>query len=156
MNNIKFWENKKVIAEIPPFPAELRIIKLLNDTKIEYFREVSFERLLSKKGFPLRFDFYFPKQNLLIEYDGYFHDNKNVTENDLIKNQFAIDNKIVLKRFDRSSWNDLEFQVWELIKDNKKHELRISKNGKLNNKPRSKKKKTKYVKLNGVVKKIKV
>ena len=120
---MKWYSNQKILDKIAPSVAELRIIKLLNEIKIEYFREVCFEGLISSKGFPLRFDFYIPRQNLLIEYDGYHHDSKIVTEIDLIKNDFALKNRIVLKRFNKSSWKDLEIRIWQLVHNGRKRSI---------------------------------
>jgi len=39
-----------------------------------YIRQMSFDNLVGVKGNPLSYDFYFPNQNLLIEYQGQFHD----------------------------------------------------------------------------------
>ena len=48
---------------------------ILNET---YFREKKFENLFQKKGFCLRYDFYIPSKNILIEYNGRQHyDYKN-------------------------------------------------------------------------------
>lgn len=43
---------------------------ILNKT---YFKEKKFENLFQKKGFCLRYDFYIPSKNLLVEYNGIQH-----------------------------------------------------------------------------------
>ena len=40
-------------------------------------REVTFDDLLSPKGYPLRIDFYIPSMNLFVEADGYQHNDPN-------------------------------------------------------------------------------
>lgn len=83
-----------------------RIIRhVLNDLKIEYIREYSID-ILGKK---LRFDFYIESLNLLIEYDGIQHfqsveffggddEFKRIQIRDNMKNEWAIDNDILLIR----------------------------------------------------------
>lgn len=51
-----------------------RIKKFLEENTIEYLTEYKIDNLVSPfSGEPLRFDFYLPKQNLYIEYDGEQH-----------------------------------------------------------------------------------
>lgn len=54
--------------------GELAIIKILEEFNIDYINEYSFKDL-KKEGSskPLRFDFYLPKYNVCIEYDGRHH-----------------------------------------------------------------------------------
>jgi hypothetical protein len=68
-------------------------------------REKTFESCLSKKGHNLRFDFYIPEYNILIEADGVQHNdeknpffNENNIENDNIKDTWCIKNNIKLIR----------------------------------------------------------
>jgi len=87
--------------------GENNILKYLTDNNIEFEREKMFENCRNKRK--LRFDFYIPSNNLLIEFDGkqhfepierfggqkYFEETK---ENDNIKNEFCIENNINLCR----------------------------------------------------------
>lgn len=67
---------------------------------IIYKREVTFRNCFNPKtGKLLRFDFYIPSLNVLIEYDGKgFHDNISVLNRDYLKTQFAKDYNIKLFR----------------------------------------------------------
>ena len=49
------------------------IAKILFDLNIDFIEQYSFNNLRSPKGVLLRFDFYLPKENVLIEYDGIQH-----------------------------------------------------------------------------------
>lgn len=54
--------------------GEARIMKWLNDCKIKYVYEKKFDDLIGLGGSLLSYDFYLPNHNLLIEYQGEFHD----------------------------------------------------------------------------------
>jgi predicted Zn-ribbon and HTH transcriptional regulator len=54
--------------------GEQRIIDWLNKNNIEYIYEKTFEELLGINNGLLSYDFYLPKYNLLIEYQGNYHD----------------------------------------------------------------------------------
>lgn len=53
--------------------GEKRVARFLDSYNINYIREFKFNDCLSELGNPLRFDFYLPTFNLLIEYDGIQH-----------------------------------------------------------------------------------
>ena len=88
--------------------GEYNITQYLKDNKINYVREHKFEDCLSEKNHPLRFDFFLPDYNLLIEFQGKHHYEpvnkgwraKKVTaatkKRDIIKSNYAKDNKIAL------------------------------------------------------------
>ena len=86
-------------------PVKL-IYKVLNDNKIYFNTERSFDDLINKKH--LHFDINIPDMNLLIEYDGEFHFVNyfsngeryltNQQDNDYIKNKYCYDNSISLIR----------------------------------------------------------
>lgn len=84
--------------------GELKIRKLLDEYGIEYTQEKRFADCKDKK--PLPFDFYLPKSNLIIEFDGKHHytpvrgeENYQKTVNhDKIKNEYCIQNNIKLLR----------------------------------------------------------
>ncbi|MDD4804632.1 MAG: zinc-ribbon domain-containing protein [Candidatus Pacebacteria bacterium] len=72
--------------------GEKKISKYLKDRSIMSFSQYKFDDLLGVGGGYLSYDFYVPDNNLLIEYQGEFHDNsesvKNFqTEEDFIKQQ---------------------------------------------------------------------
>jgi hypothetical protein len=83
------------------------IIKYLEENNIEYIFQKKFENCIYKN--PLRFDFYLPKYNICIEYDGIQHFEpikffggeeifKNIKERDNIKNEYCLENNIKLIR----------------------------------------------------------
>lgn len=91
--------------------GEKVIAKILFDLNIDFIEQYSFNNLRSPKGVLLRFDFYLPKENVLIEYDGiqHFFPNKNFNNNnyedwqynrslDRMKDQYCQDNNISLIR----------------------------------------------------------
>jgi hypothetical protein len=53
--------------------GEVQLIKYFNDNNIKFECEKTFNDLRGLGGFPLRYDFYLDKYNLLIEYDGIVH-----------------------------------------------------------------------------------
>lgn len=90
------------------------ITKYLEDNNIEFETEKKFKSCKNKR--PLPFDFYLPKQNLLIEYDGEFHYQpifgedhlKYAQNNDNIKTQWCIDNDHKLLRIPYWELENLE------------------------------------------------
>jgi hypothetical protein len=98
--------------------GENEIIIFLNETKILFEKEKSFDKCLSLKGNKLRFDFWLPEYNTLIEFDGLHHfkpvnkyrraqKTHNSTKiNDEIKNSFCQENNINLIRI---SYKDIEY-----------------------------------------------
>jgi hypothetical protein len=86
--------------------GENKIKSILEKNKIEFHRNYKFDDCVRTKK--LRFDFYLPKLNLIIEYDGEHHYKENkyfgegnleyMKENDRIKNQYCIDKNIKLIR----------------------------------------------------------
>jgi hypothetical protein len=53
--------------------GEFAVGCFLELNNIEYTKEKTFPDLLSENGNPLRFDFYIPEKNLLIEFQGQHH-----------------------------------------------------------------------------------
>ncbi len=101
----RYYFNNKRVSK-----GEKQILLYLTKYNINYIKEKSFNNCLSPKGNKLRFDFYLPDYNLLIEFDGQHHykpvnkynrakrvHNQTVI-NDQIKNQFVLDNNINLLR----------------------------------------------------------
>ena len=90
--------------------GERKIIQFFNDNKIDYIYQKTFDNCRNPKtNYKLKFDFYIPSKNLLIEYDGeqhfsqgyiggnYFTTIKDLNElkyRDQIKQQFALKNNI--------------------------------------------------------------
>jgi len=98
MNKLKY----KSYSSIKPSFAEVQIIQQLKDRNIFYVREVYFYGCTNPKtGCELRFDFYIPNKNLIIEYDGKdFHEDNDVQYRDSVKNKFAKLNKIKVVRIE--------------------------------------------------------
>lgn len=90
--------------------GEAIIQKILQENSINYEKEKKFDDLKGKKGGALRYDFYLPDYNRLIEYDGEQHfgytgNGWNTAENyqqvlysDTIKNEYAKNHNIDLVR----------------------------------------------------------
>lgn len=86
--------------------GEKLIRNYLEDNDIKYIPQMKFNHLIGINGRQLSYDFYIPDYNLLIEYQGEFHDgtariqsNNGFTrqkEHDRRKKQFAKDNHIEL------------------------------------------------------------
>ena len=93
--------------------GERRIIDWLDDNNIEYIYEKTFEKLLGVGGGNLSYDFYLPNYNLLIEYQGEYHDGSVLNEtkeqfekqqeHDRRKREYAKDNR----------YNLLEIWNWD-------------------------------------------
>jgi len=97
-----YYNNKRVSK------GEHSIIKILNKNNITFESEKSFTNCRSPKNRLLRFDFYLPKYNLLIEYQGHHHyqpinkykrariTHEKTKIHDEIKRQYSINNNISL------------------------------------------------------------
>lgn len=100
--------------------GELKIAEILDKCGIEYEKEKSFKDCIVKK--PLRFDFYLPKYNSIIEFDGQQHfkpvkfwygmdadtNLAKTIERDKIKNDYCYDNGIRLIRIPYWRYDDIE------------------------------------------------
>lgn len=98
--------------------GEREIRKLLDKYDIKYEREKTFPKLNGIRGFPLRFDFYLPDDNICIEFDGIQHRKfipmmyrsekqfEMLKEHDRRKDEFCKKNGIHLIRI----WKDEENQ----------------------------------------------
>lgn len=107
--------------------GEEEIEQLLQKNKIKYVKQKTFEDLKSPKDYALRYDFFIPAENILIEYDGIQHqqpieyfggaDGYNYLKIcDEIKNNYAIQHSLKLIRIPlQKSLKDLEL----MIKENK-------------------------------------
>lgn len=116
---------------------EQYIAYLLDRAGLLYRREVSFKGLVSKKKRPLRYDFALYDERTdeilyLIEYDGQQHFDvnaqigaksyeeavemfKDLQERDRIKNNFAQNNNIPLKRFNKDNIKDIDSFLLYLV-----------------------------------------
>lgn len=99
-----------------PSPAEQLIINELRKYVILWEREVSFESLTSPKGGHLRYDFWFPDYNLLIEYDGkQWHSAPERIVCDHLKSEFCSDYGLELIRFDAQHYYQMEYVIADLM-----------------------------------------
>ena len=100
--------------------GEKSIKKYLDDIGLEYIYQKSFENLLGVKGGKLSYDFYIPDLNILIEYQGEFHDGTArqqscddymiQLEHDKRKRQYALNNNyklIEIWYFDYNNINEI-------------------------------------------------
>lgn len=53
--------------------GESRIMKILYENNIKFKLQQTFDGLVSPKNYPLRYDFFIPSKNILIEFDGLQH-----------------------------------------------------------------------------------
>ena len=121
----RYYFNNKRVSK-----GEKQILIFLSDNNINYIKEKSFDTCLSPKGNKLRFDFYLPDYNLLIEFDGQHHFKpvnkynraKRVHQqtilHDSIKNQFVLDNNINLLRIPYNFIDSVDSILTEYIKIN--------------------------------------
>ena len=110
--------------------GEFAISKILIKNNIHYIRQKTFDDLILLKK--LRFDFYLPEYNCVIEYDGqhHFHPIKfsNSISNscaveqfektiakDIIKNQYCIDNNIKLFRITYLDFDNIETILNDIV-----------------------------------------
>jgi len=107
-----YYEGKRVSK------GENEIILFLNENNIIFEKEKTFGNCLSLKSNKLRFDFWLPMFNTLIEFDGLHHfkpvnkyrraqnTHKSTVVNDEIKNSFCEENDINLIRI---SYKDMKY-----------------------------------------------
>lgn len=93
--------------------GEFRIRKFLEENHIDFEQEKTFINCKDIKSLP--FDFYMPKYNLVLEFDGKHHfenttfNNHEVTKkHDVIKNKYCKDHNINLLRIPYWDGNDME------------------------------------------------
>lgn len=94
--------------------GEQQIASLLIKLNIKFETQKSFSTLYSKKNRKLKYDFYLPKQNILIEFDGQQHylktnySSEDGLINDQIKNKWSLTHNIPLYRIPYSELNKIE------------------------------------------------
>lgn len=86
--------------------GEIVLENVLSKNNLEHMCYKTFDNLVGVRGKNLSYDFYLPKYNLLIEYQGEFHDGtaklqteeefKRQQEHDIRKREYAINNNINL------------------------------------------------------------
>lgn len=83
--------------------GEEKISSILTELNIDFIREKTFEDLLSSKNYPLYFDFYLPKYNCCIEFQGDQHYNQknkwysiDGVQRDNLKKEYCLKKNIIL------------------------------------------------------------
>lgn len=93
------------------YKGEVRIEEYLNDKNVVFEIQKSYEDLLGVGGRKLRYDFYLPEFNLLIEYQGEFHDGSS-----FVKDFFTEERLIVQKEHDDRKRNyaksNILLEIW--------------------------------------------
>lgn len=99
-----------------PSAAEEIIIALLNLYSVRWYREISFYGLqFTSYSYP-RYDFYIPKMNMILEYDGQaYHGADDKLAIDRAKDKFCKDNGIGIIRWNRKHYYHLGRHVEELM-----------------------------------------
>lgn len=96
--------------------GEFKVSDFLERNKIEFEKEKKYDYLVGIGGGKLRFDFYLPKQNILIEYDGELHYKETSLGNNLkyqkchdeLKNIYCKENNIKLIRIPYWEFDNIE------------------------------------------------
>jgi hypothetical protein len=98
--------------------GEKKIKEYLALNNVQYVPQKEFEGLIGLKGKKLSYDFYLPDYNLLIEYQGEFHDGngnyymkqnlKKQQEHDRRKKEYAKNNNISLLEIWYRDFNRIE------------------------------------------------
>lgn len=107
--------------------GEKRIIQYFEDNNIEYIWQKLFNNLIGINNGSLSYDFYLPKYNLLIEYQGQYHDHSvpNQTdfkfaiqqEHDKRKREYAKENNIQLLEIWYWDFNNIEEILDKILKE---------------------------------------
>ena len=108
--------------------GEFRVRTYLETKGIEFEKQKTFEKCVNIK--PLKFDFYLPKENVLIEFDGeqhfqakdFFGGVEALLENhklDRIKNKFTIENNIPMLRIKYTDLKNIEILIEEFLESPK-------------------------------------
>ena len=96
--------------------GERIITETLNSLNVYYKREMSFETCRSLKNRPLRFDFYIPEYNILIEFQGQHHYepvNKYYRAKKVHEKTILHDN-IKMEFVKRSNYKLIQIPYWDI------------------------------------------
>jgi very-short-patch-repair endonuclease/phage FluMu protein Com len=118
-------DNKQGCPICKESKGEKKIAEILNKMNISFIREKTFQNCIGKKR-KLPFDFYLPKQNLIIEFDGKHHFEivdafggekgfNETQENDKIKNNFLIEKNIQLLRIPYNQYENIENVLYKSV-----------------------------------------
>jgi Probable Zinc-ribbon domain len=107
--------------------GEKRIRRWLESQSISFTHQKTFKYLYGVGGFPLSYDFYIPIENMLIEYQGQFHDGSVShqtkeeysiqLEHDKRKRLYAKLNNITLLEIWYQDFKNIEFILKEALND---------------------------------------
>ncbi|KAK8892159.1 hypothetical protein M9Y10_029382 [Tritrichomonas musculus] len=98
---------------------EQKFRKYLENKHIEFQTQKTFEGLKSKNNYLLRFDFYIPEINLLVEIDDRSHrSNIKQVENSKLKDEYCREHKIKLLRIDEAVYDDEYDKALDCILEN--------------------------------------
>lgn len=109
-----------------PTNPEKEIMKVLKKSKLDYIFQ------FRPKDFSMIYDFYIPKMNLLIEFDGvYWHSLPEVKERDMKKTGYADKNNYILLRFNENNLINFQDAISKkfnniVIKENKDEIIYVS------------------------------
>lgn len=117
------------------FKGEFTIKNFLMENKIAFIKEKIFEDL--KYLSALKYDFYLPDKNIIIEYDGKQHFIENtffnhdslevINTRDIIKNQYCLNNDITIIRISyKESFKKIPIILKKLILDGKPYDGKLS------------------------------
>ena len=114
--DFKFKETRCPVCCISK--GERRIIEWLDNNNIEYVYEKTYKDLFGLGGGHLSYDFYLPQYNLLIEYQGGFHDG-TVTGNYQTDEQFLIRQEHDKRKREYAKYNNINLlEIWYWDFDN--------------------------------------
>ena len=90
--------------------GEYYISEILDELKIEYFTQKKFDDLLGVNSGKLSYDFYLPKYNLLLEFQGSHHDGKSPRQSEY---QFKIQQEHDKRKREYAQNNGYDFlEIW--------------------------------------------
>jgi len=90
--------------------GETRIRIYFDNRDIEYVQQKTFPNLVGDRGVSLRYDFYLPSYNLLIEYQGQFHDHTVSYQTD---EEFDLRKRYDKYKRDYARTHNIElFEIW--------------------------------------------
>lgn len=99
-----------------PSHAEQLIINELDKYNLKWYREVSFSDLLSPSIGYLRFDFYLPKYQTAIEYQGIgYHSSPERVTSDKLKAMYCKNNDISLHIYEVEHYRNMEKTIADLM-----------------------------------------
>lgn len=100
-----------------PSHAEQLIINELRKYNVKWYREVSFTDLISPTGGFPRYDFYIPRYQVAIEYQGQgYHESEERKASDKLKAKYCKDNNICLYIYEVEQYRNMEKTIADLMR----------------------------------------